>query len=294
MYGPISSTVGLSDGENMWHNRAGEFSIFDFRLKSMNRYKTFAAAGLAGIALLACQSVPITGRHQLILISHEEEISLGEEAYKKTLKDSKLSQDQAAIAMMRRVGERIAAAADRPDYTWEFNLLDNKTPNAFALPGGKVAVFTGILPITLDETGLAVVLGHEVAHALAHHGAERMSTGVLTQIGAVGVAAVLGGDPQTARAVEAAFGLGVMLPFSRSHESEADHIGLHLMARAGYDPRQAVDFWKRMEQAAKGNKPPEFLSTHPSDEHRVKQIESWLPEVLPMYQKQAAHPPHTP
>jgi predicted Zn-dependent protease len=250
-----------------------------------------AALLLLAFALIACQSVPITGRHQLVLISQEEELSMGEEAYKKTLKESKLSQDQAAIAMMRRVGERIAAAADRPDYKWEFNLLENKTPNAFALPGGKVAVYTGILPITQDETGLAVVLGHEVAHALAHHGAERMSTGVLTQIGAVGVAAVLGGDPQTARAVEAAFGLGVMLPFSRSHESEADHIGLHLMAKAGYDPRQAVDFWMRMEQAAKGNKPPEFLSTHPSDEHRVRQIEAWLPEVMPIYQKQAARTP---
>lgn len=257
----------------------------------MNRYKTFIAAGLAGITLLGCQSVPITGRHQLVLISQEEELSLGEEAYKKTLKESKVSQDQASIAMMRRVGQRIAAAADRPDYHWEFTLLENKTPNAFALPGGKVAVFTGILPITQDETGLAVVLGHEVAHALAHHGAERMSTGVLTEIGAVSVAAVLGGDPQTAKAVESAFGIGVMLPFSRSHESEADHIGLHLMAKAGYDPRLAVAFWTRMEQAAKGNRPAEFLSTHPSDEHRIKQIESWLPEVLPIYEKQTGRPP---
>lgn len=256
----------------------------------MTRYKAFVAAALLGLTLPGCQSVPITGRQQLILISHDEELSLGEEAYKKTLKESKLSQDQASIALVQRVGRRIATAADRPDYKWEFTLIENKTPNAFALPGGKVAVYTGILPITQDETGLAVVLGHEVAHALAHHGAERMSTGVLTEIGAVGVAAVLGGDPQTAKAVETAFGIGVTLPFSRSHESEADHIGLYLMAEAGYDPRNAVDFWTRMEQAAKG-KPPEFLSTHPSDEHRIRQIEAWLPEVLPLYEKQVGSSP---
>jgi len=262
----------------------------DWLMELLRKYAQRIAAVLAGLMLLACQSVPITGRHQLVLISPEEEISLGDEAYKNTLKESKLSHDEASIALVRRVGLRIAAAADRPDYRWAFTLLENKTPNAFALPGGKVAVYTGILPITRDETGMAVVLGHEVAHALAHHGAERMSTGLLTEIGAVGVAAVLGGDAQTAKAVEAAFGVGVMLPFSRSHESEADHIGLHLMARAGYDPREAVTFWKRMEQAGQGT-PPEFLSTHPSDEHRIQQIELWLPEVLPIYEKQAARSP---
>jgi predicted Zn-dependent protease len=257
----------------------------------MMHVRTICVVCLMSLQLLGCQSVPITGRHQLVLISQQEELALGEEAYKKTLKESKLSHDQASIALVQRVGRRIAAAADRPDYTWEFTLLENATPNAFALPGGKVAVYTGILPITQDETGLAVVLGHEVAHALAHHGAERMSTGLLTQIGAVGVAAVLGGDPQTAKAVETAFGIGVMLPFSRSHESEADHIGLYLMAEAGYDPRKAVEFWTRMEAAAKGNKPPEFLSTHPSDAHRIEQIKAWLPEVLPIYEKQTARSP---
>lgn len=253
--------------------------------------KTFLFVGVITIALLACQSVPITGRSQLMLISEKEEVALGDEAYKKIMQKATVSRDQENIALVRRVGQRIATVADQPDYRWEFNLIEDNTPNAFALPGGKVAVHTGILPITQDETGLAVVMGHEVAHALAHHGAERMSTGLLTQIGAVGVAAVLGGDPQAAKAVEAAFGIGVMLPFSRSHESEADRIGLHLMAKAGYDPRAAVEFWKRMDTAAKGKKPPEFLSTHPSDERRIKQIESWLPEVLPIYQNQAATSP---
>jgi len=241
--------------------------------------------GVITITLLACQSVPITGRSQLMLISEKEEIELGEGAYKDVMNKAKVSGDQEKIALVRRVGQRIAAVSGRADYRWEFNLIEDKTPNAFALPGGKVAFHTGILPITQDETGIAVVMGHEVAHALAHHGAERMSTGLLTQIGAVGVSAVLGGDPQTAKAVEAAFGIGVMLPFSRSHESEADHIGLHLMAKAGYDPRQAIGFWQRMEAAAKGNKPPEFLSTHPSDKTRIAQIQQWLPEVLPLYEK---------
>lgn len=249
--------------------------------------KLFLFTAIIIVTLVACQSVPITGRSQLMLISEKEELELGDEAYKKTLKESALSQDQAAIQMLRRVGQRIAAVAGRPDYRWEFSLIEDKTPNAFCLPGGKVAFYTGILPITQDETGLAVVMGHEVAHALAHHGAERISTGLLSQIGAVGAAAVLGGDPQTAKAIQAALGIGVMLPFSRSHESEADHIGLHLMAKAGYNPRAAVEFWKRMEAAAQGKKPPEFLSTHPSDGRRIEQIQEWVPEVLPYYEKQS-------
>ncbi len=251
--------------------------------------KTLPTAVLLGAALLvACQSVPITGRSQLLLLSEKEELALGEQAYKDILKKATISQDQEQAALVKRVGQRIAAVSGRTDYRWEFNLIEDKTPNAFALPGGKVAVHTGILPITKDETGLAVVMGHEVAHALAHHGAERMSTGLITQIGAVGVAAVLGGDPQTAKAIQSAFGIGVMLPFSRSHESEADHIGLHLMAKAGYDPREAIPFWQRMDQASKGKKPPEFLSTHPSDQTRIEQIQALLPTVLPIYEKAAA------
>jgi metalloendopeptidase OMA1, mitochondrial len=245
--------------------------------------------------LLSCQSVPITGRQQLVLITPEEEIALGEEAYKNIIEESTLSHDQAKINMVRRVGQRIASVADRPDYRWEFNLIENKTSNAFALPGGKVAVYTGILQFTEDETGLAVVMGHEVAHALAHHGAERMSTSMITQIGTSGVAVILGGDnPQTVKAIEKAFGIGgqvgIILPFSRKHESEADKIGLHLMAEAGYDPRQSAEFWKRMTQDTK-EKPLEFFSTHPSDEQRIRQIESWLPEVLPIYQKHSMNHP---
>jgi predicted Zn-dependent protease len=245
-------------------------------------------ASILAMLLTACQTVPLTGRHQLIIVSEEEELSLGAAAYKKTLSSSTLSTDTATTAMVRRVGERIATAADRPDYKWEFNLVEDKTPNAFCLPGGKVVVYTGILPYTKDETGLAVVMGHEVAHALARHGAERMSTGELAGIAGKTAAIIFGGgNPESEKQVEQAFGIGsnvgVLLPFSRHQESEADEIGLVLMAKAGYDPRQAVDFWKRMSQGQNGA-PPEFLSTHPSDQTRITRIEGWIPEALKSYQ----------
>ena len=245
------------------------------------------AIGLIALVLMACQSVPITGRSQLLLITEEQEIELGTEAYRETLSKSTISQDVQNIALVRRVGQRLAAVTGRHDYQWEFNLIEDSSPNAFALPGGKVAVHTGILPLTQDETGLAVVMGHEIAHALAHHGAERISTLLLTQIGVAGAAAVLGGgDPQTTKAIEEAFGIGgaigVVLPFSRVHESEADRIGLHLMAKAGYNPREAIRFWQRMSKAGE-KETLEFLSTHPSDERRIRQIESWQPEVLQDY-----------
>ncbi|HET8760954.1 MAG TPA: M48 family metallopeptidase [Nitrospiria bacterium] len=245
-------------------------------------------ASILAMLLTACQTVPLTGRHQLIIVSEEEELGLGAAAYKKTLTSSKLSTDTATTAMVRRVGERIAKAADRPDYKWEFNLVEDKTPNAFCLPGGKVVVYTGILPFTKDETGLAVVMGHEVAHALARHGAERMSTGELAGIAGKTAAIIFGGgNPESEKQVEQAFGIGsnvgVLLPFSRHQESEADEIGLMLMAKAGYDPRQAVDFWTRMAQGQNGA-PPEFLSTHPSDQTRIKRIEGWIPEALKSYQ----------
>jgi predicted Zn-dependent protease len=258
-------------------------------MSAMDRWWVTVACALA-MLLAACQTVPLTGRHQLILVSEEQELSLGAEAYKKTLNESKLSGDAAASAMVRRVGERIAQVADRPDYKWEFNLVEDQTPNAFCLPGGKVVVYTGILPFTKDEAGLAVVVGHEVAHALARHGAERMSTGELAGIAGQTAAVIFGGgNPETEKQVEQAFGIGsnvgLILPFSRHQESEADQIGLLLMAEAGYDPRQSIEFWTRMEQGKDGA-PPEFLSTHPNDKTRIKRIEGWMPEALKIYQSQ--------
>jgi len=252
--------------------------------------KTLLAAGAAALALAACQSVPYTHRRHLVLVPASEMNALGLQQYDRTLKGAKLSRDPAQVDMVRRVGQRIAAAADRPDYTWEFNVIDDpKTVNAWCLPGGKVAVYTGILPLTRDETGLAVVLGHEVSHALAEHGAERMSQGLLAQFGGAALSVALASKPaQTQQLFATAYGAGaqygVILPFSREQESEADHIGLILMAKAGYDPAAAVDFWQRMMSAAEaGGKPPEFLSDHPSDQRRIDQIKKWLPEVHSYY-----------
>ncbi|HSG04779.1 MAG TPA: M48 family metallopeptidase, partial [Nitrospiria bacterium] len=241
-------------------------------LKPMKRIiRGLPGTGFLIISLLlsACQTVPVTGRQQFLMISGEEEVQLGEEAYRNILAESRLSGDAAQVALLKKVGGRIASVAEKQDYDWEFNLIEDETPNAFALPGGKVAFYTGILKFTQSETGLAVVMGHEVAHALAHHGVERMSTTILTQIGAAAAAQALGrGDPEVTQSINNAFGIGgqvgILLPFSRKHESEADQIGLVLMARAGYDPREAAEFWKRMSGGG-GQAPPEFMSTHPSD-----------------------------
>ena len=203
--------------------------------------------------------------------------------------------------MVRRVGGRIAQATEEffresgmadeiKNYQWEFNLIeDDKTVNAWCMPGGKVAVYTGILPVTQDETGLAVVMGHEIAHAIAKHGNERMSQGLLVQLGGMGLSAALGSNPSaTSQIFMAAYGagaqLGILLPYSRVHESEADRIGLILMAKAGYDPRQAIPFWERMNARA-GARAPEFLSTHPAPESRIENLRNYMSEALPYYKK---------
>jgi predicted Zn-dependent protease len=240
--------------------------------------------------LTACATVPYTNRKQFNLMSDGQEAQLGEEAYAEVLKKTPLSKNQEWQRRIKEIGARIQAAADKPDFKWEFNVLEGKDVNAFCLPGGKVAFWDGIMPVCETDDGIAVVMGHEVAHALAHHGAERMSQGmganIIGEILSVGLSKK---DPAVRDNVLKAYGLGaqvgVMLPFSRSHESEADHIGLILMAKAGYDPRSAVSFWQRMEKMAGGQKPPEFLSTHPSGDTRIKQIEAWLPEALEHYKK---------
>jgi predicted Zn-dependent protease len=218
--------------------------------------------------LSACQTVPVTGRQQLILLSSAEENRLGITSYEQIIKDEKLSTDARINAMVRQVGQRIAAVAARPDFAWEFRVIEKDVANAFALPGGKVAVYTGILKYTKTETGLAVVMGHEIAHAIARHGGERVSR-----------------DPAIIQAIGLAYGVGVQLPFSRAQESEADHIGIVLMAKAGYDPREAVPFWRRMAAGKTGQSPPEFLSTHPSGTTRMAQLEQWMPEALQYYKK---------
>jgi predicted Zn-dependent protease len=246
------------------------------------------------VGLLAgCATAPVTGRQQFILIPASQEIALGLKSYQEILKQSKLSQNKKTIDMVNRVGGNIARVATRDypvtrDYEWEFAVIeDDKTPNAFALPGGKVAIYTGILKYTQDEAGLATVVGHEVGHVLARHGAERMSQYLLAQLGAVALnVAIKDQSPATVAAINAGYGVGttvgVLLPFSRVEESEADHIGLILMAKAGYDPRTALAFWQRMAEVG-GEKPPAFMSTHPTDEKRIDQIKQWMPEAMAVY-----------
>ena len=254
--------------------------------RNLSRLAVLAAVA----AVSACRTVPYTGRHQLSLIPQGEETALGLSAYRDTLGKARLSDDPAQTAMVRRVGERIAQAADRPDFQWEFNVIkDDKMANAFCLPGGKVAVYTGILPLTRDDTGLAVVLGHEIAHALARHGGERMSQGLLAQLGGAALSVALADQPsQTSGLMMSAYGagaqVGVLLPFSRAHESEADRIGLILMAKAGYDPRAAVGFWGRMAEGKGEPGLAGFLGTHPADKRRIADIQSELPEALKYYQ----------
>jgi len=242
---------------------------------------------LVAAVLTGCETVPVTGRSQLQLVSPAQEAEMGTEAYKEILAKAKTSTEPAVNALVTRVGTRIAAATGRTDLPWEFKVIDDPgTVNAFALPGGKVAVYTGILPITRDEAGLAVVLGHEVSHVMARHSAERVSEQLGLQLGAQMVGAVLGVSPEVTRMGGQLLVNMLLLPWGRSQESEADHLGLVYMAKAGYDPHAAKDLWLRMAEASKGRaRPPEFLSTHPSEETRVRQIEAWLPEAMQYYRQ---------
>jgi predicted Zn-dependent protease len=258
---------------------------------------------LSGIPILlaACETAPVTGRSQMMLVSESEERTLGLQAYREVLSKEPLSADAVANQMVDSVGRRIAAAAERPPnnlwppphFRWEFKTIDKNEPNAFCLPGGKVVVYTGIFPITRSEAGLAVVIGHEVAHALARHGAERMSdqkvAAVATTAAGVALAATVGGGrgryymPAMMAALGAGATVGYILPMSRTQESEADRIGLILMALAGYDPREAINVWQRMHAASAGRHQAEWLSTHPADATRLNDIRRWLPEAMTYY-----------
>jgi predicted Zn-dependent protease len=244
---------------------------------------------LALLVVAACETVPVTGRSQLLLVSEGEETKMGIDAYQGILKKSKVSSDPRLNEQVTRVGQRIAAATARNDYQWEFKGLEDTQANAFCLPGGKVAVYTGILPITRDDAGLAAVLGHEVSHAIARHGGERMSQTLVVQTSlAATQTALAGNDPLVVQSVTALLGagasVGLLLPWSRAQESEADHLGLIYMAKAGYNPIAARDLWIRMGEASRGGStPPAFLSTHPSAATRVTQIKAWMPEALEYY-----------
>jgi predicted Zn-dependent protease len=248
---------------------------------------------------LSCSSVPLTGRKQLSIIPSSQMLSMSFQQYGDFLKSNTLSTNQAQTQLVRTVGSRIKSAvetymtgngyADRlKGYAWEFNLVESKEVNAWCMPGGKVVVYTGILPITRDESGLAVVLGHEIAHAVAEHGGERMSQELLAQFGGVALSELVKNKPQeTQNLWLGVFGagtqVGILLPYSRTHESEADHLGLIFMAMAGYNPQGAVEFWERMAAGKGGQAPPEFLSTHPSDATRIAQIKALMPEAMHYY-----------
>ena len=250
-----------------------------------------------------CSSVPVTGRKQLSIIPASEMNSLAVTSYKETLSSSKLSTNAEQTAMIKRVGERISKAVEQymkernlssviSGFQWEFNLIDDPgTVNAWCMPGGKVAFYTGILPICQSDAGVAVVMGHEIAHAVANHGGERMSQEMVAQVGTVALSTALQQKPeQTQQLALAAYGVGSqvlgILPYSRLHESEADKMGLIFMAMAGYDPNEAPKFWERMRTASGGGGSPQFLSTHPSDSKRISDLQADMPEAMKYYKPQ--------
>ena len=266
----------------------------------MNKNSMGVVLVLAAV-LFACSTVPITGRKQLSLIPAGQMLSMSYQEYDGFLKSNKLSTNQEQIQLVKKVGGRIQKSVEMyfaekglsgqlKDYRWEFNLVESKDVNAWCMPGGKVVVYTGILPITQNEVGLAVVLGHEISHAVAEHGGERMSQGLLAQLGGMALSVALQDKPeQTKQLWMGAYGLGaqfgVLLPFSRTHESEADHLGLIFMSMAGYDPKEAVTFWQRMAAGKGGQAPPEFMSTHPADATRIADIQKEIPEAMQYYRK---------
>lgn len=255
---------------------------------------------LLGLLILVtnCKTVPITGRKQLSLVSDGQLLPMAFQQYEGFLAQNKVSSNMEKTNQIKTIGKRISAAVDRylrangmsdkaDAYRWEFNLVEDKTVNAWCMPGGKVVFYTGILPIAKNEDGIAAIMGHEVAHAFARHGAERMSTGMLQQAGGLAVAlSTANKSPQQRQMWMQAYGigsqLGVMLPFSRKHETEADKLGVVFMIMAGYEPKESVNVWVRMGQHAQKSgrqAPPEFLSTHPSNQTRIKQLTEWIPQA---------------
>ncbi|HWR32759.1 MAG TPA: M48 family metallopeptidase [Chitinophagaceae bacterium] len=256
---------------------------------------------LLSALIIACSRNAITGRKQFKLLPEPEVQAMATTEYQNFLSTNKVitSTTNRDAEMVRRVGKRITTAVtdyynskgqsgQLDGYNWEYNLVDSKEVNAWCMPGGKIVVYTGLLPITQNEAALAVVMGHEVSHAIFQHGNERMSQGLLQQLGGVALSVAVANKPQeTQNLFLGAYGIGtavgVILPFSRKHEYESDHYGLWWAAMAGYNPQEAIPLWQRMEKAANGQKPPEFLNTHPSEGNRIEQLEKFMPEALQYY-----------
>lgn len=263
--------------------------------KKMKELKFYFVIGMAFL-LVQCATVPITGRKQFVMMPESEMMQMSLTSYNDFLKSNKLSTNLSGSRRVKNVGQRIATAVDSylksqgmesllQGYQWEFNFVQSPEVNAWCMPGGKVVVYEGILPLCVTDDALAVVIGHEIAHAVARHSNERMSQQMLIQVGNAAVAYALKDKPEQTKALlGAAIGFGanygVMLPFSRKHELEADRLGLIFMTIAGYNAEEAIAFWTRMSSASSGKKPAEFMSTHPSDAHRIKQIKALMPEVM--------------
>lgn len=260
----------------------------------MKNKKLYLGIGLT-LLIFACAQNPFTGKNTLALVSNSQILPSAFQQYNQFLSENKIVTGTADAKRVETIGTKIKVAAEKwltangqagylADYKWEYKLVESKEVNAWCMPGGKIVFYTGILPICKDDAGMATVMGHEVSHALANHGQQRMSAGMLQQLGGVGLAAATGGkSEQTQQLAMTAYGaateLGGMLPFSRNHESEADMIGLTLMAIAGYNPDQAVLFWGRMSASSGGKAPPEFMSTHPSDETRIANLRALIPQA---------------
>jgi len=252
------------------------------------------------LAIIACKTVPLTGRKGLKLLPSSEVNTMSFQQYSELKSSSKLSNNSTQVNQVKTVGERIKNATTKyltdnghgdlvQGYQWEFILIESNEVNAFCMPGGKVAFYTGILPYCQGEDGIAVVMGHEIAHAIAEHGNERMSQQMLAQLGSTSLSVAMQREPAETQSIFAtAYGMGaqygVILPFSRKHESEADELGLYFMAMAGFDPRKAPDFWTRMSQSG-GQKPPEMMSTHPSDQTRIANLNKHMPKAMEYYNK---------
>jgi predicted Zn-dependent protease len=250
-------------------------------------------SGTVLLNVAGCVTNPETGKTAFIVTSEAEEAQLGDQAYREVLQKERLARDPRLNALIQRVGTRISSVANRPDFQWEFRLIDSKQKNAFCLPGGKVAFYTGILGVAENEAGIAAIMGHEVAHATLRHGGQRITMALGTQLGLAGLSALLGGkDSQSKQLLMAALGVGtqvgVALPFSRGNESEADEIGMRYMAKAGYDPREAPKIWERMARG-EGGGVPSFLSTHPASSDRQQALTGQIPKVMPFYDASPKH-----
>lgn len=259
------------------------------------KFKLLGSLIISGLLFSCTSKNPFTGKNNLNFVSNDQIFPTSFQQYQQFLTENKVVTGTADAKRVENVGIKIKNAAEKylnahgyegylKDYVWEYKLVDNKELNAWCMPGGKIVFYTGILPVCQNDAGMATVMGHEVAHALANHGAQRMSAAQLQQIGGVGIAIATNGKSEATQQIwNQAYGLGtevgVMLPFSRNHESEADMIGLILMAVAGYNPEEAIVFWERMSNSANGNKPPELLSTHPSDETRIAKLRNLVPKA---------------